>query len=290
HESVDPTFRFMTVDWDGRIRMDPSSPYAMQGLIELKDKFDIAFACDTDHDRHGIVTKSAGLLPPNHYLSAAVHYLFGNRPKWRKDVAVGKTVVSSSMIDRVAAKLDRRLYETPVGFKWFVEGLLAGRLGFTGEESAGASFLRSDGNAWTTDKDGLILCLLAAEITARLERDPGEVYRGLTREMGDPVYERIDAPATLEQKGRLEKLSPDHIDAGDLAGEKIQRILTTAPGDGNAIGGVKVIAQNGWFAARPSGTEEIYKIYAESFRGADHLRRIQEEAQNIVSAALKRRP
>ncbi|MGH9450088.1 MAG: phosphoglucomutase (alpha-D-glucose-1,6-bisphosphate-dependent) [Terriglobia bacterium] len=290
HESVDPTFRFMTVDWDGRIRMDPSSPYAMQGLIELKDKFDIAFACDTDHDRHGIVTKSAGLLPPNHYLSAAVYYLFGNRPKWRKDVAVGKTVVSSSMIDRVAAKLDRRLYETPVGFKWFVDGLLAGRLGFTGEESAGASFLRSDGNVWTTDKDGLILCLLAAEITARVERDPGEVYRGLAREMGDPVYERIDAPATLEQKERLEKLSPDHVEAGDLAGEKIQRILTTAPGDGNEIGGVKVIAQNGWFAARPSGTEEIYKIYAESFRGADHLRRIQEEAQNIVSAALQRRP
>ncbi|MGH9454861.1 MAG: alpha-D-glucose phosphate-specific phosphoglucomutase, partial [Terriglobia bacterium] len=268
----------------------PSSPYAMQGLIELKDKFDIAFACDTDHDRHGIVTKSAGLLPPNHYLSAAVYYLFGNRPKWRKDVAVGKTVVSSSMIDRVAAKLDRRLYETPVGFKWFVDGLLAGRLGFTGEESAGASFLRSDGNVWTTDKDGLILCLLAAEITARVERDPGEVYRGLAREMGDPVYERIDAPATLEQKERLEKLAPDHVEAGDLAGEKIQRILTTAPGDGNEIGGVKVIAQNGWFAARPSGTEEIYKIYAESFRGADHLRRIQEEAQNIVSAALQRRP
>lgn len=290
NESVDPTFRFMTVDWDGRIRMDPSSPYAMQGLIGLKDKFDIAFACDTDHDRHGIVTKSAGLLPPNHYLSAAVYYLFGNRPKWAKETAVGKTVVSSSMIDRVAAGRGRPLYETPVGFKWFVEGLLAGRLGFTGEESAGASFLRSDGTVWTTDKDGLILCLLSAEITARLGRDPGEVYQKLTQEMGNPVYERIDAPATPEQKDRLEKLSPEHFDAAELAGEKIQQILTTAPGDGNSIGGVKVVAQNGWFAARPSGTEEIYKIYAESFRGADHLRQIQKEAQAIVLSALARRP
>ncbi|MGH9452703.1 MAG: phosphoglucomutase (alpha-D-glucose-1,6-bisphosphate-dependent) [Terriglobia bacterium] len=290
NKSVDPTFRFMTMDWDGRIRMDPSSPYAMQRLIGLKDQFDIAFACDTDHDRHGVVTKGAGLLPPNHYLSVSIDYLFGNRPKWRKDVAVGKTVVSSSMIDRVAAKLGRRLYETPVGFKWFVEGLLGGALGFAGEESAGASFLRSDGSVWTTDKDGIIACLLSAEITARLERDPGEVYRELTRKMGDPVYKRIDAQATPEQKARLEKLSPDHIDATELAGEKIRQILTTAPGDGNSIEGVKVIAPNGWFAARPSGTEEIYKIYAESFRGADHLRQIQEEAQIIVSEALAQRP
>ena len=286
-DAVDPTFRFMTVDWDGRIRMDPSSPYAMQRLIGLKDKFDVAFGCDTDHDRHGVVTRSAGLLPPNHYLSVCVHYLFANRPQWRKDAAVGKTLVSSSMIDRVAEKLGRKLYETPVGFKWFVDGLLKGSLGFAGEESAGATFLRRDGRVWTTDKDGIIAALLSAEITARMGRDPGEIYADITREMGSPVYERIDAPATREQQAILEKLSPEDIDAGDLAGEKIQRILTKAPGDGSPIGGVKVVAESGWFAARPSGTEEIYKIYAESFQGREHLRRIQEEAQAMVGRALE---
>ena len=288
NSSVDPTFRFMTVDWDGKIRMDPSSPYAMQRLIALKDKFDIAFASDTDHDRHGIVTKSAGLLPPNHYLSACVNYLFANRRTWGQDVAVGKTVVSSSMIDRVSTRLGRRLHEVPVGFKWFVEGLLAGWLGFGGEESAGSSFLRRDGSVWTTDKDGIVPCLLAAEITARLGKDPGEMYRDLTRELGDPVYERIDAPATPEQKAVLQKLSPSDIHATELAGDEIQQILATAPGDGQPIGGVKVISRNGWFAARPSGTEEIYKIYAESFLGQDHLRQIQEEAQTIVSETLAR--
>src|SRR6204780_4773462 len=285
NDAVDPTFRFMTLDWDGQIRMDPSSPYAMRRLIGLKDKFDIAVACDTDHDRHGIVTKSAGLLPPNHYLSVCIHYLFGNRPKWRKESAVGKTVVSSSMIDRVTAKLGRRLHEVPVGFKWFVDGLLDGSLGFAGEESAGASFLRLDGTAWTTDKDGIIAALLAAEITSRAGRDPGEIYQSLTQEFGDPVYERIDAPATAQQKAILQNLSPEHIRASSLAGEKIQKILTKAPGDGNAIGGVKVITEGGWFAARPSGTEEIYKIYAESFHDQQHLKRIQEEAQTIVSEA-----
>jgi phosphoglucomutase len=288
NESVDPTFRFMTVDWDGKIRMDPSSPYAMRRLIGLKDKFDIAFASDTDHDRHGIVTRGSGLLPPNHYLSACIHYLFSNRRDWKQDVAVGKTVVSSSMIDRVCKRLQRRLYEVPVGFKWFVEGLLSGRLGFAGEESAGASFLRRDGGVWTTDKDGIVPCLLAAEITARAGKDPGEIYRGLTRDLGDPVYERIDAPATPEQKAVLEKLSPSDIHVNEVAGEKVQQILTVASGDGNPIGGIKVIAENGWFAARPSGTEEIYKIYAESFLGQDHLRRIEEEAQTIVSETLER--
>jgi phosphoglucomutase len=286
-DAVDPTFRFMTVDWDGRIRMDPSSPYAMQRLIGLKDKFDVAFACDTDHDRHGVVTRSSGLLPPNHYLSVCVHYLFANRPEWSKNAAVGKTVVSSGMIDRVAAKLGRTLYETPVGFKWFVDGLLKGSLGFGGEESAGSSFLRRNGSVWTTDKDGIIAALLSAEITARMGRDPGEIYAGLTREMGSPVYGRIDAPATREQQAVLAKLSPKDIDVADLAGEKIQRILTNAPGDGSPIGGVKVAAESGWFAARPSGTEEIYKIYAESFQGEEHLRRIQEEAQAMVGRALK---
>jgi phosphoglucomutase len=260
----------------------------MQRLIALKDKFDIAFASDTDHDRHGIVTKGSGLLPPNHYLSACVSYLFANRGNWRPDVAVGKTVVSSSMIDRVSARLGRRLHEVPVGFKWFVEGLLSGRLGFGGEESAGSSFLRRDGSVWTTDKDGIVPCLLAAEITARVGKDPGEIYHDLTRELGDPVYERIDAPATPEQKAALERLSPADIHASEVAGEQIQQILTTAPGDGKAIGGIKVIAKNGWFAARPSGTEEIYKIYAESFLGQDHLRKIQEEAQSIVSETLAR--
>jgi phosphoglucomutase len=260
----------------------------MQRLIALKDKFDIAFASDTDHDRHGIVTKGSGLLPPNHYLSACVSYLFANRPNWSDNVAVGKTVVSSSMIDRVSARLKRQLYEVPVGFKWFVEGLLAGSLGFGGEESAGSSFLRRDGTAWTTDKDGIIPCLLSAEITARVGKDPGEIYRDLTRDLGDPVYERIDAPATLEQKAALAKLSPSDIQASELAGQPIQKILTNAPGDGSPIGGIKVIAQDGWFAARPSGTEEIYKIYAESFLGQNHLRQIQEEAQTIVSETLAR--
>jgi len=288
NKSVDPTFRFMTVDWDGKIRMDPSSPYAMQRLIALKDKFDIAFASDTDHDRHGIVTKGSGLLPPNHYLAVCVHYLFSNRGTWGHDVALGKTVVSSSMIDRVGARLGRRLHEVPVGFKWFVKGLLAGWLGFAGEESAGSSFLRRDGAVWTTDKDGIIPCLLSAEMTARMGRDPGEIYRELTRELGDPVYERIDAPATPEQKAALEKLSRADIHAAEVAGEPIQQILTAAPGDGNPIGGIKVIAKDGWFAARPSGTEEIYKIYAESFLGQDHLRQIEEEAQVIVSETLAR--
>ena len=290
NKSVDPTFRFMTVDWDGKIRMDPSSPYAMQSLIGMKDKFDISFAADTDHDRHGIVTKSSGLLPPNHYLSVCIHYLFANRKNWGQDVAVGKTAVSSSMIDRVTARLGRRLYEVPVGFKWFVEGLLAGWLGFGGEESAGASFLDRNAGVWATDKDGIIPCLLSAEITARMGKDPGEIYRELTKELGDPVYERIDAPATQEQKAALSKLSAADIHTTEVAGEKIEQILTAAPGDNNPIGGVKVVAKNGWFAARPSGTEEIYKIYAESFLGQDHLRRIQKEAQTIVSDALARNP
>ena len=276
----------MTVDWDGRIRMDPSSPYAMGGLIELKDRFDIAFACDTDHDRHGIVTRSAGLLAPNHYLSVAIFYLFQHRPEWRKEAAAGKTVVSSQMIDRVTRKLGRKLYEVPVGFKWFVDGLLDGSLGFGGEESAGASFLRLDGTVWTTDKDGIIPALLSAEITARMGRDPGEIYRELARELGEPAFDRIDAPATPAQKAMLSTLSPQQIRSTNLAGEKIQSILSHAPGNGAPIGGLKVIAENGWFAARPSGTEDLYKIYAESFRGEDHLRRIADEAQAIVDAAL----
>ncbi len=288
NQSVDPTFRFMTVDWDGKIRMDPSSPYAMHSLIGLKDKFDIAFASDTDHDRHGIVTKSSGLLAPNHYLSVCIHYLFANRKEWGRDVAVGKTLVSSSMIDRVSARLGRRVYEVPVGFKWFVEGLLGGWLGFSGEESAGASFLRRDGTVWSTDKDGIIPCLLSAEITARVGKDPGELYGQLTRELGNPAYERIDAPATAEQKAALEKLSPDDIHVSEIAGDKVQQILNVAPGDGQPIGGIKVIAKNSWFAARPSGTEEIYKIYAESFLGEDHLQRVEEEAQTIVSQTLAR--
>ena len=286
NEAVDPTFRFMTVDWDGQIRMDPSSTYAMQRLIGMKDRFDLSFACDTDHDRHGIVTRSAGLLPPNHYLSVAIFHLFQQRPKWRETAAVGKTVVSSQMLDRVTAKLGRKLYEVPVGFKWFVDGLLDGSLGFGGEESAGASFLRLDGSVWTTDKDGIVAALLAAEITARMDRDPGEIYRELTRELGAPVYDRVEAPATPEQKEILGRLSPQQVRSKDLAGEKIQAVLTRAPGNGAPIGGLKVVAESGWFAARPSGTEDIYKIYAESFRGADHLRRILEEAQTIVSDAL----
>jgi len=286
NDAVDPTFRFMTLDWDGRIRMDPSSHYAMQRLIGLKDRFDIAFACDTDHDRHGVVTRSAGLLPANHYLSVMVHYLFQHRPGWRADAAVGKTLVSSEMIDRVTAKLGRKLYETPVGFKWFVDGLLAGSLGFGGEESAGASFLRRDGTVWATDKDGIISVLLAAEITARMGRDPGEIYGDLAREFGEPFYDRVDAPATPEQKKALGKLSADQVPFTELAGEKIQAIVTHAPGNGAPIGGVKVIAKSGWFAARPSGTEDIYKIYVESFRGKDHLGLILEEAQTIVNAAM----
>lgn len=286
NKEVDYTFRFMSLDWDGRIRMDPSSAYAMQSLIGLKNQFDVAFACDTDHDRHGIVTKSAGLMQPNHYLSVCVHYLFSNRSGWPKDAAVGKTAVSSSMIDRVTAALGRRLYEVPVGFKWFVDGLVHGWLGFGGEESAGASFLRRDGQVWSTDKDGMIAALLSAEITARMGHDPSEVYRSLTEKFGDPAYERTDAPATGPQKAVLQKLSPDNIRSKELAGEPIQNVLTKAPGDGNALGGVKVVTENGWFAARPSGTEEIYKIYAESFKGKEHLGRIQEEARKIVSDAL----
>lgn len=287
---VDPTFRFMTLDWDGKIRMDPSSPHAMQSLIVLKDKFDIAFACDTDHDRHGIVTKSSGLMPPNHYLATCIHYLFANRPEWRKDTAVGKTVVSSSIIDRVAERLGARLYEVPVGFKYFVSGLLHGNLGFAGEESAGASFLRRDGTVWTTDKDGIIAALLSAEITAKLKKDPGEIYRELTKELGDPLYDRTEAAATTEQKTILEKINKDSIQDSNLAGERILAVLTHAPGDGNPIGGVKVIAESGWFAARPSGTEEIYKIYAESFSGQDHLQQIEAEAQAIVSKAFAATP
>ncbi|CAH1906119.1 phosphoglucomutase [Candidatus Nitrotoga sp. HW29] len=283
---TDPTFRFMTVDWDGQVRMDPSSPYAMQGLIGLKNRFDIAFACDTDHDRHGIVTRSTGLLPPNHYLTVAVNYLFQHRPKWNKSAAVGKTVVSSQMIDRITAKLGRTLYEVPVGFKWFVDGLFKGSLGFGGEESAGASFLRTDGSVWATDKDGIILALLSAEITARMNRDPGEIYRELAHEFGEPVYERIDAPATPAQKEMLAKLSPQQIRSTDLAGEKIQTILTHAPGNGASIGGLKVITEQGWFAARPSGTENIYKIYAESFEGVDHLNRILAAAQTLISETI----
>ncbi len=283
---VDPSFRFMSVDWDGRIRMDPSSPYAMNSLIDLKDRFDIAFACDTDHDRHGIVAPSVGLIPPNHYLSVAINYLFRHRPDWNAGAAIGKTLVSSSMIDRVAAHLGRKLYEVPVGFKWFVEGLLDGSLGFGGEESAGASFLRRNGSVWSTDKDGLIPALLAAEMTAREGRDPGKAYAELTQTLGEPVAERKEAPASPEQKNRLKKLSPEQVKSTELAGETITARLTSAPGNGAAIGGLKVTTANGWFAARPSGTENIYKIYAESFLGQAHLARILDEAQEIVSDAL----
>lgn len=286
NEVVDPTFRFMTVDWDGKIRMDCSSPYAMQRLIGLKDRFDVAWGCDTDHDRHGIVAKSVGLLNPNHYLAVAISYLFTHRPKWPATAAVGKTIVSSSMIDRVTARLGRTLREVPAGFKWFVDGLVTGSLGFGGEESAGASFLRRDGSVWTTDKDGIIMGLLAAEMTAVTGRDPGELYQDLTREFGDPAYERIDAPATPEQKKILGSLSAKDVTEAKLAGEKIATILTTAPGTKNSIGGLKVVAESGWFAARPSGTEDIYKLYAESFKGPEHLKRIQAEAQGIISHAF----
>ncbi len=285
-EEIDPTFAFMSLDWDGRIRMDPSSSYAMQRLIELKDKFDIGFACDTDHDRHGIVAPSVGLLPSNHYLAVAIDYLFRNRPGWIEKKEVGKTVVSSSMIDRVAKRLDRKLYEVPVGFKWFVDGLFDGSLGFAGEESAGATFSRLDGKVWTTDKDGIAAALLSAEISARCGRDPGELYRDLSRELGEPITDRVEANATVEQKSRLAKLSPQQVQSTELAGEKIESVLDRAPANNAAIGGIKVTTANGWFAARPSGTEDIYKIYAESFRSEDHLRDILRDAQNIVDDAL----
>ena len=281
--AVDPTFRFMTVDWDGRIRMDPSSIYAMQSLIHLKDRFDVAFACDTDHDRHGIVTRSVGLMQPNQYLAVAIDYLFRNRPSWKGATGVGKTAVSSLMIDRVTAKLGRPLFEVPVGFKWFVNGLVDGSLGFGGEESAGATFLQFDGSVWSTDKDGLIPGLLSAEITARTGRDPGQAYRELTREFGEPVFERVDAPATKAQKQILKRLAPQQVRSRELAGEKITQILSTAPGNGAPLDGLKVLTEHGWFAARPSGTEEIYKIYAESFLGTEHLGRLIEEAQQLVS-------
>ena len=283
---VDQTFRFMTVDWDGNIRMDPSSPYAMERLIALKDKFDVAFACDTDHDRHGIVTRSTGLLPPNHYLTVAIQHLFQHRPKWSPDAGVGKTVVSSAMIDRVTAKLGRQLHEVPVGFKWFVDGLCDGSLGFGGEESAGATFLRRNGSVWTTDKDGIIAALLAAEITVLAGRDPGEIYSELTGKFGAPAYDRVEAPATPEQKKRLAALTPAEVRCATLAGEKVTSVISEAPGNHAPLGGVKVATDTGWFAARPSGTEAIYKIYAESFRGTDQLARIVEEAQAIVDKTI----
>lgn len=285
--SVDPTFRFMPLDWDGKIRMDCSSPYAMANLIALKDRFDVAFGNDADNDRHGIVTRSAGLMNPNHYLAVAIAYLFTNRPGWRPEAAIGKTLVSSSLIDRVATKLGRKLVEVPVGFKWFVKGLLDGSLGFGGEESAGASFLRRDGTVWSTDKDGIIMGLLAGEMMAKSGRDPAQLYRELRNELGEPFYERIDAPATPVQKAILAKLSPQQIHATELAGDKIVAMLTSAPGNGATIGGLKVITAHGWFAARPSGTEDVYKLYAESFRGREHLHRIQEEAQALIAKALE---
>lgn len=284
--SVDPTFRFMCVDWDGRIRMDPSSSHAMQGLIGLKERFDVAFACDPDHDRHGIVTPTGGLLAPNNYLAVSIDYLFQNRAQWRADAAVGKTVVSSGLIDRVSTRLGRRLYEVPVGFKWFADGLFEGSLGFGGEESAGASFLRRDGTVWSTDKDGLIPSLLAAEMTARTGRDPSQLYQALTDDLGQPFSTRVDAKATPEQKALLGKLSPQQVKSTTLAGEAITQILSHAPGNNQPIGGLKVMTENGWFAARPSGTEDIYKIYAESFIGDEHLKRLVEEAQVLVDAAI----
>ena len=283
HDHPDPTFRFMSLDWDGKIRMDPSSPYAMAALIAMKDRYDVAMASDTDHDRHGIVTRSAGLLNPNHYLAAAISYLYPNRPGWRPDAGVGKTMVSSSIIDRVAASIGRHLVEVAVGFKWFVDGLVDGSLGFGGEESAGASFLRKDGTVWSTDKDGIIPGLLAAEILARTGKDPGEIYKGLTERFGAPVYERIDAPATPEQKTVLARLSPEQVTARELAGEPIESMQTTAPGNGAPLGGLKVITKSGWFAARPSGTENVYKLYAESFAGESHLRAVQREAQELIA-------
>ena len=287
NDAVDPTFRFMTVDWDGKIRMDCSSPYAMARLIGMRDRFDVAFANDTDADRHGIVTRSNGLMNPNHYLAAAISYLFENRPQWSKNSAVGKTIVSSAIIDGVAKKLGRRLVETPVGFKWFVDGLGDGSFGLAGEESAGASFLRLDGSVWTTDKDGIILGLLAAEMTARTKRDPSQLFDGLTSELGVPFYERIDAPATPAQKNLLKALSPEKLAMAELAGEPVRATLTAAPGNGQPFGGIKVITDSGWFAARPSGTEDVYKIYAESFRSQTHLRQIQREAQAAIDNAFK---
>lgn len=286
-DAVDPTFRFMTVDWDGKIRMDCSSPYAMARLIGMRDKFDVAFANDTDADRHGIVTRSNGLMNPNHYLAAAIAYLFENRPHWGGNSAVGKTIVSSAIIDRVAKKLGRRLVETPVGFKWFVDGLSDAAFGFAGEESAGASFVRRDGSVWTTDKDGLILGLLAAEITARTGHDPSQLFDRLTGELGVPFYERIDAPATVAQKNLLKALTSDKLAMAELAGEPVRAVLTTAPGNGQSFGGIKVTSDSGWFAARPSGTEDVYKIYAESFRSQAHLRQIQLEAQAAIAQAFK---
>ena len=286
NDAIDPTFRFMTLDWDGKIRMDPSSPHVMARLIELKDRFDIAFACDTDHDRHGVVTRGVGLVPPNNYLAVCIDYLLRHRTGWRPDAGIGKTIVSSSMIDRVVAARGRRLFEVPVGFKWFVDGLMDGSLGFVGEESAGAAFLRRDGAVWTTDKDGIIPALLSAEMTAVTGQDPSQHYQALTREHGEPIYARMDAPASPAQKAALQKLSPQQVSATALAGEPITSMRTTAPGNDAAFGGLKVMTDGGWFAARPSGTENIYKIYAESFRSEQHLRLIQEEAQAIVSAAL----
>ncbi len=284
--AVDPAFAFMPLDWDGKIRMDCSSPYAMANLIALKDRFDVAFGNDADNDRHGIVTKTAGLMNPNHFLAVSIAYLFAHRAGWKPNAGIGKTLVSSSLIDRVAAKMNRRLVEVPVGFKWFVSGLLDGSLGFGGEESAGASFLRQDGTVWSTDKDGIIMDLLAAEMLAKTGKDPAQLYRELTRELGEPVYERIDSPATPEQKAVLSKLSPTQVKATELAGDKITAMLTTAPGNGAAIGGLKVVTEQGWFAARPSGTEDVYKLYAESFRGKDHLKRIQDEARAMIGQVL----
>jgi len=288
--AVDPTFRFMSLDWDGKIRMDCSSPYAMASLIALKDRFDLAFGNDTDTDRHGIVTRAGGLMSPNHFLAAAIAYLFANRTGWRSDAGVGKTIVSSSMIDRVAIKLGRRLVEVPVGFKWFVPGLRDGSLGFGGEESAGAAFLRQDGSVWVTDKDGIIMDLLAAEMMATAGRDPAELYRDLTKELGEPVYERIDAPASRAQKAILQKLSPQQVSGSTLAGEPITAMLTEAPGNHATIGGLKVVTANGWFAARPSGTEDVYKLYAESFKGREHLRQIQDDAQTLITKVFSSAP
>jgi phosphoglucomutase len=282
NRTVDPTFRFMTLDWDGRIRMDPSSPSVMKGLLALRDQFDIAFACDTDHDRHGVITRSGGLLSPNEYLSVCIAYLFANRPEWRADATVGKTIVSSNLIDFAATRVGRPLFEVPVGFKWFVDGLLTGSLGFAGEESAGSSFLRLNGQAWTTDKDGIAATLLAAEIAARTGRDPGELSNALVHAAGDPLYERIDAPATPEEKQLLGALTPKDVSISRLAGEDITGVLTTAPGNDSPIGGIKIITRSAWFAARPSGTEDIYKVYTESVRGAEHLRQVQSDAQDIV--------